>query len=381
MKIALVVDPAILVTLEKNKDAGKEKKEEEEEEEGHPLQVLEGALEKYGNRVTFLHPDDQLLSKLQDGKFDFILNTADKVATKYQPAQYVGLFDLAKIPYLGSRLDAIGICKNKALFKSILQLNFIATPKFQILKIQSGKIPKVDPNLRFPLIIKFFHEGIHEASIADIIIQNPEEIDDSVKNIIKKKKFSYAIIEEYIPSRKFYLPIFGNDLNDDIHFLPAVEYQYPPEWTSEERIKAHNEDLEKNFLEITNPLVKRARKVAHKAYTFCNCRDFAMAVFLVDEKTNNLLLHEINPITDLLPGGKMALAAEHVGLSYREMINDLILTALKRYDMKLRGKYGKREKKLQKEQDKIDLEKESQMKMKKNLEENSDSSQEETDKS
>ena len=38
-----------------------------------------------------------------------------------------------------------------------------------------------------------------------------------------------------------------------------------------------------------------------------------------------------------------------------EMINDLILTALKRYDMKLRGKYGKREKKLQKEQEQIDL--------------------------
>ncbi|MHA1522173.1 MAG: hypothetical protein ACTSRK_18510 [Promethearchaeota archaeon] len=378
MKIALIVDPAIHETMEKEKDTAKDK---DEEDEKHPLQVLEEALEKYGNRVTFLHPDEQLLSKLLEGKFDFILNTADKVATKFQPAQYVGLFDLANIPYLGSRLDAIGICKNKALFKSILYLNLIATPKFQILKMQSGQQPKVDPKLNFPLIIKFFNEGIHEPTIADIIVKNPDEIDNNVKNIIKKKKFSYAIIEEYIPSRKFYLPIFGNDLNDDIHFLPAVEYQYPPEWTNEERNKSNNEGLEKRFLEITNPLVKRARKVAHKAYTFCHCRDFAMAVFLVDEKTNNLLLHEINPITNLLPGGKMALAAEHVGLSYREMINDLILTALKRYDMKLRGKYGKREKKLQKEQDKIDLEKESLIKKKKNLEENTETSQEETAKS
>ena len=66
MKIALIVDPAIHETLEKSKDAAKEKKEkkeEEEEEEAHPLQVLEDALEKYGNRVTFLNPDDQLLSK------------------------------------------------------------------------------------------------------------------------------------------------------------------------------------------------------------------------------------------------------------------------------------------------------------------------------
>ncbi|TFH30133.1 MAG: hypothetical protein E4G98_02645, partial [Promethearchaeota archaeon] len=168
------------------------------------------------------------------------------------------------------------------------------------------------------------------------------------------------------------------DLNDDIHFLPAVEFQYPPELTNNERRKADNDKLEKSFLEITNPIVKRARKVAHKAYTFCHCRDLAMAVFLINEKTDNLLLHEINPITSILPASKMAMAAEHVGLSYSEMINDLILTALKRYDMKLSGKYGKREKTLQKEQEQIDLEKESLIQEEKDLKENTDLSQEET---
>lgn len=345
------MDPLILDSSEKSKESS---------EMNPSLQILSDALEEYGNKVTFLSPNEQLLTKLLEGKFDFILNTADKVATKYQPAQYVGLFDLANIPYLGSRLDAIGICKNKALFKSILQLNFIATPKFQIYKMQSGQFPKIDKKLRYPLIVKFFYEGIHEVSLPDQLAKTPDDIDDQIKMASKKKKFSYAIIEEYIPSRKFYLPIFGNDLNDDIHFLPALEYIYPKDWTLEQRLQAKNEELETQFLEITNPIVKRARKVAHKAYTFCHCRDFAMAVFLIDEKTNNLLLHEINPITNLLPKGKMSLAAEHVGLSYREMINDLILTALKRYDMKLRGKYGRREKTLQKEQEQIDQEKDQE---------------------
>ncbi|WP_457559759.1 hypothetical protein [Candidatus Harpocratesius sp.] len=368
MKIALIVDPHLLESYNKYqeklkshlkespKDSSKDK-EDEREKALHPLQELKEVVEEYGNKTEFLIPNEELLSRLLTGKFDFILNTADKVATKFQPAQYVGLFDLAQIPYLGSRLDAIGICKNKALFKSILQLNFIATPKFQILKIQSGIFPKINPRFHYPVIIKIFSEGIHEPSIPDQIANSTEEIDSILKNISKKKRFTYAMIEEYIDSRKFYLPIFGNDLNDDIHFLPAIEYIFPENWSIEQRIKAKSEDLKYSFLEITNPIVKRARKVAHKAYTSCHCRDFAMSVFLIDEKTENLLLHEINPITNLLPNGKMAIAAKHIGLSYREMINDLILTALKRYDLKLRGKYGKREKKLQKEQEQIELEK------------------------
>ncbi|MHA1777853.1 MAG: hypothetical protein ACTSWC_13885 [Promethearchaeota archaeon] len=352
MKIALIVDPELLSSYQKYLE-----NPPENPESIHPFQTLKDAIEEYGNKTQFLTPNEQLLSQLIEGKFDFIVNTTDKASTRFKPAQYVGLFDLSQIPYLGSRLDAIGICKNKALFKSILQLNYIATPKFQILKIQSGIFPKIDPKLKFPLIIKIFAEGIHEPTIPDIIVHAPNEIYGDLKNLSKKRKFTYALLEEYIPARKFYLPIFGNDLNDDIHFLPAIEYIYPDDWTIEQRIHAITDEMEYKFLEITNPIVKRARKVAHKAYTFCHCRDYAMAVFLIDRETDNLLLHEINPITNLLPNGKMALAAEHIGLSYRDMINDLILTALKRYDLKLRGKYGKREKLLQKEQEQIDQQK------------------------
>ena len=41
-----------------------------------------------------------------------------------------------------------------------------------------------------------------------------------------------------------------------------------------------------------------------------------------DKKNNNLLLHEINPITSILPDGKIFIAAEHLGISYTEFINE-----------------------------------------------------------
>ena len=359
MFIAIVVDPKLLEIkrkMDKKGDKGsKESKKEIEDEDldideeiipnYSPLTVLQQTFEEYDNKVEFLVPNEKLLSLLDMGKFDLILNTTDKKVTNYRPAQYIALFDLASIPFVGSQMGAVSLCKNKSLFKSILQLNLIPTPEFHILKIQSGKLPSNKNNLHFPLIIKFFREGIHISEKDDKVVMNKKELDEILEKFVKKVKFSYVMLEEFIKGRKFYLPILGNDLNNNIRFLPALEFSSGVNLDIDKKNKKNPSEEVKtetiHFLDRTNSYIKRARKIAHKAYTFCNCRDYAMAVFLIDEKTDNILLHEINPITNLLPEGKIALAAEHVGINYKELINDIVLNALKRYDMKIRGKYNK----------------------------------------
>ncbi len=340
MKIGLVVDPKLKDTLAKESSSSP-----------HLLRPLLDVLEEYDNKTYLLTPDETLLSNILNEKYDFIMNTTDKEATKYRPAQYIGLFDIADTPYLGSRMEAIGICKNKALFKTLMQLNMIAVPKFQMLKMQGGTFPPINKTLKPPLIAKFFFEGIHESTILDQILPSTKDLDEKLKNYAKKYHFSYVLLEEFVEGRKFYVPILGNDLYDDIHYLPAIEYRFPSNLPLEQRYFYEGKLVDVTYLEMTESIVKRARKIAHKAYNFCGCRDYSMAVFFWEESTNNLLLHEINPITSLLPQSKMAIAAEHIGLSYSDLINDLILTALKRYDVKLRGKYGKRDKELKKEQE------------------------------
>ena len=313
-----------------------------------PLLILKKSLEDYDNQIEFLIPNDKLPSLLLIGKFDLILNTAGKAGTNYLPAQFIAVFDLVNIPFIGSPMDSVSICKNKALFKSLLQLNYIATPRFQMLKIQGGKLPSIDRKLRYPLVVKMFYEGIHRNDVSDQVATNSEALAEILTTITKKVKFSYVMIEEIVEGRKLYLPINGNDLTENIQFLPAMEYVIPNNLTVEENLRLKNQDLDLAFLEMTDPLIKRARKVALKAYNFCNCRDYAMAVFLVDKGTNNLLLHELNPLTNLLPDGKMAQAANHIGIEYLEFINDMVLNGLLRYNMKTRGKYSKRLKILKK---------------------------------
>jgi D-alanine-D-alanine ligase-like ATP-grasp enzyme len=307
-----------------------------------PLHALKFALESYDNQVEFLAPNSKLQSLLEMGKFDLILNATNKESTNYLPAHYVALCELSGIPYCGSKMDAIGICKNKALFKSLLQLNHIATSPFEKIKIQHGKIPPNKNNRGYPQVVKSFTEGIHNSKIPDQIVNNASELQALLEMYAKKHEFSYVLVEEYIPGKKYYLPILGNDLNDNLRFLPMLEYTYADIADSKALVGRELPEPSISFLETTNPIFKRARFVAEKAYKFFNCRDYAMIVFLQDERNGNLLLHEINPITSLLITGKIAMSGDHIGIAYDELINDIVLYGLIRYELKIRGKYSKK---------------------------------------
>jgi len=355
MKIAILSDPSLISQIESKEGAkSKESKESTEniqdDDSKPPIVRLQNALRDFENKISFIAPKFDALIELQQNSFDLILNTTNKFSTHNRPAQHIGLLELTRIPFCGSQMDSVTICKNKPFFKSLLQLNSIATPKFQILKIQGGKIPKIRKDFNFPLILKFYHAGIHTQSILDKIITNLDELQENLKSHLKKSRTYVALVEEYVIGKKFYLPILGNELNGNIRFLPVIgTIISSKEEDLQARLQSNSNEEEKKFLELTDPLVKRARKIAVKAYNFFNCHDYAMFVFILDKKTNNLLLHEINPITSLLPDGKISIAAEHLGISYSELINDIILSTLLRYDVKLKGKYAKRFKSMNKD--------------------------------
>ncbi len=351
MKIAILSDPSIISQIE-SKEGTKSKESTdnlENDDSKPPIVKLQDALRDFDNKISFIALKVDALAQLQQNSFDLILNTTNKISTHYRPAQYIGLLDLTRIPFCGSQMDSVSICKNKPMFKSLLKLNAIATPNFELIKIQGGKIPNIQKKFKYPLILKFYHAGIHTNSISDKVIMNFNELQENLNTHLKKSKNYFALAEEYIIGRKIYLPLLGNELNGNIRFLPAIETISSDNDNLQARIQSNSNEEEKKFIELTDPLVKRARKIAIKAYNFFNCHDYAMFVFILDKNTNNLLLHEINPITSLFPDGKIANAAEHLGISYPEIINDIILSTLLRYEVKLKGKYAKRFKIINKE--------------------------------
>jgi D-alanine-D-alanine ligase len=333
MKLAVIVDPNLLSTPG-----------EGEKGENITLTQIRKALEAYEHNVNFLAADKTLLSALGAEKYEMIVNMAGKVEMGFKPAQFVGFFDLMDIPYTGSGVDAISLCKNRPLFKPIMQNNLIPIPNYQVLKIYSKKLPKISTDIHYPVVVKIYQVGIHRNQAEDAVAMDEKDLNNKLSNIVKSLKYSYCMIEEFIFGRKIYVFLLGNDLTNDLMTLPVMEAKIPTE-DAQTILKSISLNPEMVELSAEDPIGKRAAKLAEQAFLYSNCRDMALATFLLDKSTGNLLLHEINPIPILLPGYVSARIAEAAGISYEEFLNRIMLTAMKRYDLKIPGKYSKLEKK------------------------------------
>lgn len=306
---------------------------------------VQKALEQYGNTLQFIPIDKSIYETLTCGGFDIILSLAGKEETDFKPAQYTGLFDLTNIPFALSGVDAISLCKNKALFKPIIQYNLIPTPNYQVLKIYHKQIPKLQPDIQFPVVIKMYQVGIKRHQIADQIAMDPKDLQMKLEQIVKTMKYSYVMIEQFIFGDKIYVPIIGNELTKDIIILNPALAPISKEWNPQTVLQNVNLTPDLKPMDPNDPITKRAMKLSEAGYLLTNCRDFAIASLLIDRNTGNLLLHEINPIPVLFKWGIGARIADMQGINYESFLNKILLSALKRYEFKLNEKYQKLEQK------------------------------------
>jgi D-alanine-D-alanine ligase len=327
MKIAVIIDPQKITQIEQPEFIGVKK-----------------ALEAFDNQVAFIGADKNLIQMLTADKYEFIVNMAGKIETNYKPAQYAGILDIVEIPYTGSGVDSISLCKNKALFKPIIQVNWIPTPNYEVLKIFSKKIPSIQSDIKYPVVIKIYTVGILHKQQEDYVAMDEKDLIAKLNTIIKSLKYSYCMIEEFIFGRKLYVPIIGNDLTNDLMTLPPMEVPIPQS-TPQEILKNMSPNPELKPIDPSSLISKRAQNLAESAFLISNCRDVAMATLIIDQATGNLLLHEINPLPDLLPGGTVSQIAQNAGISYEDLINRILYTAMKRYELKISPKYNKFEKK------------------------------------
>jgi D-alanine-D-alanine ligase len=315
----------------------KEKKEDNAE--------LQKVLELYGNTVQFVPISKSLFDTLTSGSFDMILNLAGKEETDYKPAQYTGLFDLTGVPFALSGVDAVSLCKNKALFKPIIQNNLIPTPNYQVLKIYQKEATRWKCDVCFPVVIKIYQVGIKRHQMVDQVALDQKDLNNKLDQIIKSMKYSYCMVEQFVFGPKIFVPIIGNELTKDLRTLSPVESPIPKEWDPTTVLKNVNLPPELKPMDPNDPIAKRAVKLAEAGYLLTNCRDYAIASLLLDRTTGNLMLHEINPIPVLYKGGIGARIAEMQGISYENFINTILLSAMKRYEIKLNEKYQKLEQK------------------------------------
>lgn len=242
-----------------------------------------------------------------------------------------GFLELANIPYIGCGVAASAIGMDKALQKQIFSshnlpiTDYLVFNRRRILKrLDPAVIFEIEKNLGYPCFTKPANLG---SSVGIFKAHTRSELKFMLK---KTAGFDRKIIvEKAVPNtREIEVAVLGNDdLQVSVcgEIVPSGEfYDYDAKYIdgkSKAIIPA----------KISAKVSDKIRDLAREAYLAIDCSGMARVDFLVDGKTCEIYLSEINTIPGFTSISMYPKLWQASGLSYSRLLDKLIQLSLERH--------------------------------------------------
>jgi D-alanine-D-alanine ligase len=249
-----------------------------------------------------------------------------------------GLLELAGLPYVGSGVIGSAVGMDKDMAKRLFRQEGLPVGDFvAVLRSEWESAPKkvlqlVKKKFRFPVFVKPATLG---SSVGMTKAHNAKEL---VKALDFAAEFAMKIVvEKAIRGREIELSVLGND---------APRASIPGE------IIPHREfyDYAAKYLEegtrlvipakLSRTQVKKFQEYAMRAFRCLECRGMARVDFFLEKSTGRIYINEVNTIPGFTSISMYPKLWEASGLSYRELIDQLIELALSEHREKQRTKYS-----------------------------------------
>lgn len=245
-----------------------------------------------------------------------------------------GMFELLKIPYVGTRVLGSSVCMDKVYSKIIFekaklnQAKYIYIRRFEdkyiyvnedfseeILNIQET-VNKIMKKIDFPMFIKPSNSG------SSVGISKAKNKDELINAITEASKFDKKIlIEENINGREIECAVLGNEeVKASVlgEILPAEAfYSFSAKYQNSDSKTVEAPDLPEE-------LTKKVRELAVKAYKAADCQGLSRVDFFVDDKENKIYINEINTLPGFTEISMYPKLWEKSGLTYTELLDKLI---------------------------------------------------------
>ncbi len=235
-----------------------------------------------------------------------------------------GLFELARIPYVGCGTLASAACMDKAYTHTVLDCNGIKTARWKMLNHRNinhldDECRKIADELGFPLFVKPANSG------SSIGINKADDI-EALKEAIKIA-FSHdykVIIEEFIKGRELEVAVFGYD-SPFASFVGEIGksndfYDYESKYINNS-VSLHIP------AKIDDDSARKIRETALAAYKAMGCKGLARTdFFLTDDK--QVILNEINTMPGFTSISMYPKLMEDLGMSYSYLIDKLLEQAI-----------------------------------------------------
>lgn len=237
-----------------------------------------------------------------------------------------GLLEMLGMPYVGSGVLASALAMDKSKAKQIFGLHDIPIAKSNVYSLKDTAAieaaeTSIKSNFEVPFVIKPNSEG---STLGLTIIKDEKQIREALINA--QKSDDYAIIEQFVDGIELTVPVKGK-IGEEVA-LPIIEivpknelYDYESKYTeggSEHIIPAR----------ISEEMTSKIKEYAVKAHQALGCETYSRADFILTKENVPFIL-EVNTLPGMTSTSLFPDAADKVGLSYEEMIEEFVNLSIK----------------------------------------------------
>ncbi len=235
-----------------------------------------------------------------------------------------GLLELIGIPYTGSGVLASALALNKLASKKLFEREGIPTPPYAFLpRSNSTPLASLPRRLGLPLVVKPIEEG---SSYGVAILHQAKELAPSLRR--QHREYGDLLAEKFIPGMTATVGILG--CGAKARALPVLELVPKNEFY----------DLEAKYTPGLTEFVIPARlpqKLYHKlqeqalrAHRALGCHGFSRVDAIVDTKRGTPYILEVNTIPGMTDLSDLPAEANAAGISYDELVLEMLESALLR---------------------------------------------------
>lgn len=304
-------------------------------ENGHEVEAIDCA---YGDRVIRNLEEDiskviaPIPSDIENKKMELnrnILMTVDYVIERKfdlifnalhggygENGQLQALLELCHLPYTGSDSTASAVGMSKHFSKIIFQKNEIPTAPWFVI----NKGEKIDPEafrkIGLPVVVKPNDQG---STVGLSIVRSDEEIENAAA-----KAFAYGkcvMVEKYIPGKELTVSVLGNRALPVIEIIPKSGlYDYESKYQSGKTEYVCP-------AQIPDDAAQKLQAFGYQAYKSIGCQGYARVDFRMDPHGEIFCL-EVNTLPGMTPTSLVPKAANAVGVSFNQLIEEIVESAL-----------------------------------------------------
>jgi len=249
-----------------------------------------------------------------------------------------GMLEMLNIPYVGAGVLASAVGMDKVAMKKMFaseglpQCVYRYFTRSQWERDRSFYLMEIEMSLGYPCFVKPANLG---SSVGVSKARNREELIEAVREAFQFDR--KVIVEEFVEAREIEVSVLGNDqprASVPGEIASSSEfYDYKAKYIDGKSVMTIPADIP---LETAH----EAQELAIRAFQAIDGTGLSRVDFFLRKDDGKLLINEINTLPGFTPFSMYPLLWKESGLTYRELLDELIRLAIERHQEKQSIKYG-----------------------------------------